>query len=72
MASARNGKIQLVENKERKFGAAEEYFAVWVENTKGKEYPLLFTDRELRVAIDRAEKNPEDIPVKGFFTDLFD
>lgn len=69
---AKNGKIQLVENKDRRFGANNEYYAVWVENTKGKEYPLLFTEREVRVATERAQKNPEDIPQKGFFTDLFD
>ena len=67
MISARNGKIQIVENKDKKFGAAD-----WVENPKGKEYPLLFTERELKAAFERAEKNPEDIPQKGFFTDLFD
>lgn len=72
MISARNGKIQIVENKDKKFGAADEYYAVWVENPKGKEYPLLFTERELKAAFERAEKNPEDIPKKGFFTDLFD
>jgi len=32
----------------------------------------LFTERELKVAKDRADKNKEDIPRKGFFTDLFD
>ena len=58
MASARNGNILLVENKDKKFGAADQYYAVWVENTKGKEFPLLFTERELNIAIDRAEKNP--------------
>jgi len=72
MASARNGNILLVENKDKKFGAADQYYAVWVENTKGKEFPLLITERELNIAIDRAEKNPEDIPKKGFFTDLYD
>ena len=51
----------------KNFGAADHYYAVWVKNTKGSEYPLLFTERELRVAIKRAEKNPEDIPQKGFF-----
>jgi len=69
---AKNGNIILVENTEKKFGAADEYFAVWVQNTKGKEFPLMFTERELRIAIERAEKNPEDVPKKGFFTDLFD
>lgn len=69
---AKNGKILLVENKDKKFGAADQYFAVWVENSKGKEFPLLFTEREINIAIDRANKNPEDVPVKGFFTDLFD
>tara|TARA_R110000796_G_scaffold245320_1_gene369488 strand:+ start:1328 stop:1546 length:219 start_codon:yes stop_codon:yes gene_type:complete len=72
MLSARNGKIQIVENKDKKFGSADEYYAVWVENPKGDEYPLLFTERELKAAFERAEKNPEDIPQKGFFTDLFD
>jgi len=69
---AKNGKIIVVENKDKKFGAADEYYAVWVENSIGLEYPLLFTQREVKVAMDRASKNPEDIPQKGFFTDLFD
>lgn len=69
---AKNGKIIVVENKDKKFGAADEYYAVWVENSTGLEYPLLFTQREVKVAMDRASKNPEDIPQKGFFTDLFD
>jgi len=72
MAKAKAGKILRVENKDKKFGANPEYLAIWVENEKGKEYCLLFTERELKVAKDRAEKNPEDIPRKGFFTDLFD
>jgi len=72
MTKAKAGKIIRVENKERKFGANPEYLAIWVENQKGVEYCLLFTERELSVAKDRADKNKEDIPRKGFFTDLFD
>jgi len=33
---------------------------------------LLFTEHQLLDAGKRAQKNPEDIPKKGFFTDLFD
>ena len=71
MAKAKQGKIITVANKNRKFGANEEYYAIWVD-TNGKEHCLLFTEYELNRAKDRAEKNPEDIPRKGFFTDLFD
>jgi hypothetical protein len=71
--TARNGNVIRVENTDKKFGSeADEYLAVWVQNTRGTEVPLLFTERELMVAKRRADKNPEDIPAKGFLTDLFD
>lgn len=72
MAKAKRGKIIQVENKNKKFGANSEYYALWVENSQGAEYCLLFTEHELNRAKERAAKNPEDIPAKGFFTDLFD
>jgi hypothetical protein len=33
---------------------------------------LLFTENQIMTAKARADKNPEDIPKKGFFADLFD
>jgi hypothetical protein len=72
MAKVKRGKVIQVENKNKKFGANSDYYAIWVENSKGSEYCLLFTEYELNRAKDRANKNPEDIPAKGFFTDLFD
>lgn len=36
------------------------------------EYCLLFTDSEIAIAKQRAERNKEDIIEKGFMTDLFD
>jgi len=72
MAKVKQGKIIEVENTDRKFGANESYFAIWTENSKKKEMCLLFTAHQLATAKKRANKNTEDIPKKGFFTDLFD
>jgi|TARA_R100000152_G_C6700049_1_gene129766 hypothetical protein len=72
MAKVKQGRIIEVENKSRKFGANSKYFAIWTENSDKKEICLLFTENQLTTAKERADKNPEDIPKKGFFTDLFD
>mgnify|MGYP003675815078 FL=1 len=71
MAKAKQGKIITVSNKDRKFGANEEYYAIWVEDNKKREKCLLFTDHQLIVAQERAAKNLEDIPKKGFWANLF-
>ena len=72
MAKAKQGKIIEVDNKDRKFGANEEYYAIWIEDSKKLEKCLLFTKHQLTVAQERAEKNLEDIPKKGFWSNLFD
>ena len=72
MAKVKRGKVIQVENKNKKFGANSDYYAIWVENSKGSEYCLLFTEYELNRAKDRANNNPEDVSTKGFFTDFFD
>lgn len=49
------------------------YVSVWVEDANGRnERCLLFTEREIRVAEDRANKNREDLTKKKWFTDLLD
>lgn len=37
-----------------------------------KEYSLLFTDNEIRIAYERAQRNQEDLLQKDFLTDLTD
>jgi len=72
MAKVKQGKVITVTNKDRKFGANEEYYAIWIEDNKKREKCLLFTEHQLAVAQDRAAKNLEDIPKKGFWSNLFD
>ena len=72
MAKVKQGKVITVTNKDRKFGANEEYYAIWIEDNKKQEKCLLFTKHQLAVAQERARKNIEDIPKKGFWSNLFD
>jgi len=48
-------KIEVVKNKDRKFGANAEYLRIEIEDEV-----LLFTRHELNVARARARRNPED------------
>jgi len=69
------GRLIRVWNEDRKkFSNSKlEYISVWVEDADGKnERCLLFTDNEIKVAEERAEKNLEDLTDKSFFTDLID
>lgn len=67
------GRLVLVDNTERKFGSADVYIAVQVEDENGKnERCILFTKDEIAKAEIRASKNPEDLTKKGFFTNLLD
>ena len=50
MAKVKQGKIITVTNKDRKFGANEEYYAIWIEDSKKQEKCLLFTAHQLLVA----------------------
>lgn len=64
--------VEKVNNTERRFGSAKEYFPVWIE-ADGKKQPAMFTLHELRQAIERAQTNPEDMPeeAKSFFFSWF-
>lgn len=67
------GRLIKVDNTDRKFGSAESYIAVQVEDADGgNERCILFTDAEIAKAEERAKKNPEDLTEKGFFTNLLD
>lgn len=66
--------IRVKNSKKPKFSnAKDEYIAVFVEDSNGKnERCLLFTKRELKIAEERAKKNPEDLTKKSLLQDLFD
>ena len=67
------GRLIKVWNKIKKAAANKFYYSVWVEDADGNnERCLLFTEKELARAEARAKKNPEDLPKKGFLTNLID
>lgn len=69
----KQGRLIRVQNTERTFGSADVYVAVQVENADGSdERCLLFTEKELEAAQERAEKNKEDLTNRSFITDLLD
>ena len=53
------GRLFLVRNKEKTPAANSDYVFVLLEGGKGVK-PYLFTDTQIRVARERAAKNPED------------
>lgn len=68
----RIGDLVQVDNLERKPAAAAKYNCIRVQFPDGRERPLLLTDHEVRRALNRARKNPEDIPAVSWVRDLFD
>jgi len=65
------GRMFRVWNENRAFGSAESYYACWVEDEKGgNERCILFTEAELKRAVDRANKNREDLTKLNIFNDL--
>jgi hypothetical protein len=69
----KQGRLIRVENTERTFGSADVYIAVQVEDADGSnERCLLFTEKELEAAQERADKNKEDLTTKSFLTNVLD
>jgi len=67
------GRLIKVFNTKPKPNAKPWYISVWVEDADGKnERCLLFTEKEIQNAEERANKNKEDLTNKNFFTNLFD
>jgi aconitase A len=65
---------EKVENQDRKFGSALEYQPLYVVMADGSEVPAMFTIDAIEEAIERAARNPEDMPEKegkSFFERLF-
>ena len=55
-------KISKVDNKDKKWNENSAYYPIQVELEDGNAVWLMFTHNQLRVAYDRAKRNPEDIP----------
>lgn len=68
----RMGRIVTVVNTRRKFGANKKYALVKVQDEQGREGYLLFTRHQLKVAQDRARKNPEDVMLSARLIDAID
>lgn len=56
------GQTKSVTNKNRKFGAADEYIAAYLQNGDYEPIPYLFTQAQLNDAKKRAQENKEDMP----------
>ena len=72
MKAKRIGDIQKVLNKNPHWAALSSYNHIRVQMPNGEELHLLLTDKELKRAIDRADKNPEDLPKVSWLRDLVD
>lgn len=70
--AGRLGDLQEVLNQDKLPAAAKKYSHLRVQLPSGEETSLLFTDYEIKKAIERAKKNPEDLPQVGWLRDLFD
>ncbi len=60
-------KIKLEEkvgNDQRRFGESIDYFPVYIISDANPPVPALFTGNQMKVAIQRAKKNMEDVPKK--------
>ena len=80
VAHGRIGDVRIVKNltshHDARPGSRREDEAYWyalrVQLPSGRETPLLFTAAEMATGIDRARKNPEDVPHTGAVRDLLD
>jgi len=69
--SPRLADLQEVINKNKLPTAAKKYNHIRVV-IDGEENHLLFTDRDIIVALERANKNPEDLPKVSWLKNVFD
>lgn len=72
MESKRIGDVLIVENTNKITNADSEYYYIRVQMPNGEEIPLMFTDVEFKVGIDRALKNTEDLPKVSWLKNLLD
>jgi len=64
--------IKVWNTKRPKFSNANSAYHVIHCQQSGQEFPIMLTEKELERAAYRAMQNPEDVPKKGFLTEIFD
>lgn len=62
---------EKVNNEDRKFGSTKEYFPCRIEDEEGNIINALFTEDQIATAVQRALRNPEDIPEKTIWESIF-
>jgi hypothetical protein len=72
LKAKRIGDLQKVFNKNPHWAALKEYNHIRIQLPDGGERSLLFTDKEIQKALDRADKNLEDLPQVSWIRDLLD
>jgi hypothetical protein len=72
LKAKRIGDVQRVLNKNPHWAALSEYNHIRVQFNDGSEKSLLLTDKEVQRALDRAQKNIEDLPKVSWFRDIID
>jgi hypothetical protein len=68
----RLGDLSEVINKNPHWAALGKYNHIRVQFPDGTERSLLLTDREVRIGLNRADKNTGDLPTVSWFRDLLD
>jgi hypothetical protein len=72
MKAKRIADVQKVLNKNPHWAALAEYNHIRIQFPNGCEKSLLLTDFEIKRALERAEKNPEDLPKVSWIRDILD
>ena len=72
LKAKRIGDMQKVFNKNPHWAALATYNHIRVQFPNGDEKSLLLTDKEILRALDRANKNPEDLPRVSWLRDIMD
>ena len=68
---ARIGNIKKVENQKRKNAESLTYYSVIMKDESGFSN-FIFTETEMKVAYDRAKRNPEDVLDRSIISYLLD
>ena len=68
----RTGDMEKLVNKNPHWAAALKYNHIRVQFPDKTEKSLLFTDFQIKRALDRATKNPEDLPHISWITNILD
>ena len=64
-------KFIVIENKNPHWKANANYIPMLFETKEGDQFNALFTENDIKRAVKRANKNPEDCPKQSFWDKIF-